>query len=120
MRENMLVPNCASIGSCKKALAGLVLHFSEGGTGALPCEAAWLGCAKTDAVCVPTVKVYVSKSSLTTMKRVYEPLGKKVVVEPLQFSESELDAQAILSMMAVGSSEHAPLYMQSLLVRTWI
>ena len=95
-----------------------MLHFSEGGTGALPCEAAWLGCAKTDAVCAPTVKVYVSKSSLTTMKRVYEPLGKKVVVEPLQFSESELDAQAILSMMAVGSSEHAPLYMQSLLVRT--
>jgi len=36
-------------------------------------------------------------------------------VEPLLFTEDELDAQAFLSMMAVESSESAPLYMQVLL-----
>ena len=117
MLENMLVPNCTSIGSCKKALAGLVLHFSEGGPGARPCEAAWVGSPKTDNIRVPSVRVYVSESSLSTLRKVYEPLGDHIVVEPLRFSDSELDAQAILSMMAVGSSESAPLYMQTVLVR---
>ncbi|PIL36894.1 hypothetical protein GSI_00584 [Ganoderma sinense ZZ0214-1] len=41
MLENMLYEALPSIGSCKKALSGLVLHFSEGGSGAQPCEAAW-------------------------------------------------------------------------------
>ncbi|KAG5648683.1 hypothetical protein DXG03_000029 [Asterophora parasitica] len=49
------------------------------------------------------------------MRAVYEPLGDHVVVEPLTFSESELDAQAFLSMMAVGSSDSAPLYVQIIL-----
>ncbi|KAI0751494.1 hypothetical protein C8Q80DRAFT_1157639 [Daedaleopsis nitida] len=115
MMENMFIPNVPGIGSCKQALSGLVLHFSEGGSGARPCEAAWIGCPKTDDIGAPSVRVYVSKSSLNTMKKVYAPLGDKVSVRSLRFSESELDAQAILSMMAVGSSEFAPLYMQSLL-----
>jgi hypothetical protein len=51
------------------------------------------------------------------MKRVYAPLGDNVTVEPLMFTESELDAQAFLSMMAVESVESAPLYMQVILVR---
>ncbi|KAI9066396.1 hypothetical protein FKP32DRAFT_1645965 [Trametes sanguinea] len=113
--ESMLVPGYAAIGVCKKPLAGLVLHFSEGGQGALPCEAAWLACPKLDGVSSPTVRVYVSKSSLNTLKKVYAKLGNHVQVRPLAFSHSELDAQAILSMMAVGSSESAPLYMQSIL-----
>jgi len=50
------------------------------------------------------------------MRKVYEPLGEKVVVEPLYFKRKELDAHAILSMMAIGSSESAPLYMQIILV----
>ncbi|KAG6868454.1 hypothetical protein C0993_002592 [Termitomyces sp. T159_Od127] len=49
------------------------------------------------------------------MKTVYAPLGDHIIVEPLVFSESELDAQAFLSMMAVGGSESAPLYMQIVL-----
>ncbi|KAJ2930192.1 hypothetical protein H1R20_g6880, partial [Candolleomyces eurysporus] len=49
------------------------------------------------------------------MKKVYEPLGKKVVVEPLYFKRKELDAHAVLSMMAISSSESAPLYMQIIL-----
>lgn len=50
------------------------------------------------------------------MRTVYAPLGDKVVVEPLLLQNSELDASAILSMMAVGSVDSAPLYMQILLV----
>lgn len=50
------------------------------------------------------------------MKRVYAPLGSRVTVEPLLFSEAELDAEAFLSMMAVDSSETAPLYIQIMLV----
>lgn len=52
------------------------------------------------------------------MKAVYKPLGKNILVEPLYFTEDELDAQAFLSMMAVGSSESAPLYVQIMLVRS--
>lgn len=51
------------------------------------------------------------------MRAVYAPLGHRVIVEPLFFSEAELDAEAFLSMMAVGSSESAPLYVQLILVR---
>ncbi|KAH9951835.1 hypothetical protein B0H21DRAFT_193979 [Amylocystis lapponica] len=47
------------------------------------------------------------------MRAVYAPLGPKVTVEPLRFNESELDAQAFLSMMAIGDS--VPLYMQIIL-----
>lgn len=50
------------------------------------------------------------------MRTVYAPLGDRVQVEPLLFKKSELDAQAFLSMMAVGSSENAPLYVQIVLV----
>lgn len=113
-----MIPGYSPIGLCENPLSGLVLHFSEGGQGTLPCEAAWLGCAKADDdFDPPSVRVYVSKSALSTMKKVYAPLGEHVIVRPLTFSHSELDAQAILSMMAVGSSDSAPLYMQSVLVR---
>ncbi len=112
----MLYEARSSIGSCKKALSGLVLHFSEGGSGAQPCEAAWVGCPREEGLESPRVHVYVSNSCLATMKKVYAPL-QAVEVSPLHFPETELDAQAILSMMALGSSESAPLYMHSILVR---
>jgi hypothetical protein len=51
------------------------------------------------------------------MRAVYAPLGDRVMVEPLFFSEAELDAEAFLSMMAVGSSDSAPLYVQLILVK---
>ena len=50
------------------------------------------------------------------MQTIYGKVGPDIVVEPLLFSKSELDAQAFLSLMAVGSSEGAPLYMQTILV----
>lgn len=114
--ENLIIPDLPSIGSCQKPVSGLVLHYSEGGSGARPCEAAWIACAKTDGIRTPPVRVYVSESSFATMKKVYAPLGANVKVRPLKFTESELDAQAILSMMAIGSSDSAPLYMHTLLV----
>ena len=36
--------------------------------------------------------------------------------KPLLFNENELDAEAVMSMMAVGGSESAPLYMHRVLV----
>lgn len=53
------------------------------------------------------------------MRKVYEPLGKKVTVLPLYFKKEELDAQAVLSMMAITSSDSAPLYMQIILVSSY-
>lgn len=117
MLENMFVTKCAAIGSLKKPLAGLVLHFGGSGSSSLPCEAAWLSTTNMPGVAPPVVRVFVSRSSLKTMRALYAPLGRRVVVEPLYFSEAELDAQAFLSMMAVGSSESAPLYVQTVLVR---
>ncbi|KAG1897623.1 uncharacterized protein F5891DRAFT_1129898 [Suillus fuscotomentosus] len=113
--ENMLIPKLQEIGSLQQSLAGLVLHFGEGGVGSLPSEAAWVGVPSTEGVRTPKVRVFVSKSSLNTMKSVYAPLGKNVEVVPLLFNETELDAQAFLSMMAVGSSDSAPLYIQIVL-----
>ncbi|KAI6033696.1 hypothetical protein BKA83DRAFT_4179910 [Pisolithus microcarpus] len=113
--ENMFILGQGSIGSLDYALSGLVLHFGEGGPGSRPCEAAWVGASSQPDVQPPRVKVYVSRSSLHTMKSIYAPLGDRVRVVPLLFNESELDAQAILSMMAVGSSESAPLYIQIVL-----
>ncbi|KAH9934142.1 uncharacterized protein B0H18DRAFT_1207689 [Fomitopsis serialis] len=115
MLENMLVPSYSAIGQLKKPLAGLVLHFGEGGAYSQPCEAAWVGITDNTAIEPPPVVVYVSKSSLNTMKKVYARLGPSVVVRALKFSEEELDAQAFLSMMAIGASDHVPLYMQTVL-----
>lgn len=112
----MLIPGCPEIGPLEKPLAGLVLHFGPGGRASLPCEAAWLGKAKFRGLHVPPVHVYVSKSALGTMKQVYEPLGESVIVEPLLFTEDELDAEAFRSMMAVGPSTSIPLYMSVVLV----
>ena len=112
----MMIPGCKPLGSLEKPLAGLVLHFGTGGDNCLPCEAAWLAKPKYHGVKAPPVRVYVSRSVLNRMRRIYAPLGDNVTVEPLLFTEDELDAQAFLSMMAVESPESAPLYMQVLLV----
>lgn len=116
MLENMFIPKFAAIGCLEKPLSGLVLHFGEGGANTRPCEAAWIGVSAYQGVSAPPIRVYVSRSSLQTMRGVYAELGSHVVVEPLMFSEAELDAEAFLSMMSVGSSETAPLYVQMILV----
>ncbi|KAG6837975.1 hypothetical protein H0H93_008369 [Arthromyces matolae] len=114
MLENMMVGNSPSTGSLQKPLSGLVLHFGEGGPSALPCEAAWLAVPGHPDINPPQVRVFVSKSSLNTMRAIYAPLGTHITVEPLTFSKSELDAEAFLSMMAIGS-DSPPLYMQVIL-----
>ncbi|KAG2053715.1 hypothetical protein BDR06DRAFT_982601 [Suillus hirtellus] len=98
--KNMLISKLQEIGSLEQSLVGLVLHFGEGG-----------------GVRMPKVQVFVSKSLLNTIKSVYAPLGKNVEVVPLSFNETELDAQAFLSMMAVRSSDSTPLYIQIILKR---
>lgn len=113
----MLISKFPPIGSLTKPLCGLVLHFGEGGSSSLPNETAWLSASLSSLVTGPPVRVYVSHSSLQTMRDVYARLGGNVIVEPLFLHNSELDAAAILSMMAVGSTESAPLYMQIILVR---
>lgn len=114
----MFIPKFPAIGSLEKPLCGLVLHFGEGGPSARPCEAAWVGVPTYQGVDAPPVRVYVSKSSLQTMRNIYAEIGHHITVEPLMFSEAELDAEAFLSMMAVGSSESAPLYIQLILVNS--
>lgn len=118
MLENLLIPNFKPIGSLEEPMSALVLHFGEGGSSSLPSEVAWLAStSKNFHIELPKVKVYVSPSSIQTMHSVYrKALGDAVEVESLYFTESELDAQAILSMMSVNSSDSAPLYMQLVLV----
>lgn len=111
-----MIPDCKPLGPLEKPLSGLVLHFGTGGENCLPCEAAWLGIPKYHGVKTPPVTVYVSRSVLNRMRRIYAPLGDNITVEPLLFTEDELDAQAFLSMMSVESSDSAPLYMQVFLV----
>jgi hypothetical protein len=114
--ENTLISGDQRIGNTDKPLAGLVLHFSEAGATSHPCEAAWVGLSKSSKIQGPDVIVYVSPASLQKMKHTYAIVGDKVDVRPLLFSESELDAQAFFSLMAVGSSESPPLYMKIVLV----
>ncbi|PCH41312.1 hypothetical protein WOLCODRAFT_151354 [Wolfiporia cocos MD-104 SS10] len=116
MLENMLIPNHSPIGSNNHTLSGLVLHFGEGGPYSQPCEAAWLGIRKDQKIKLPRIQIYVSNSSLNTMKAVYnKQVATHISVAPLLFSEAELDAQAFLSMMAIGATDHVPLYMQTVL-----
>ncbi len=117
--ENALISGFPAIGSLTKPLSVLVLHYGEGGLNSLPNEAAWLSSSISSHIKGPPVRVYVSRSSLQTMRTVYGPLGERVSVEPLLFSSSELDVAAILSMMAVGSTDSAPLYMQIIMASLW-
>lgn len=104
-----------AIGSHRKALAGLVLHFGEAGSVTQPCEAAYLGLRKMRGFCAPKVKVYVTPTSLSKMKTVYKFLGHGVEVLPLLLTQSELDAKSFLSLMAVGLTS-TPLYMKIIMV----
>jgi hypothetical protein len=111
----MLIPY-GSIGQLAKPLSALVLHLGEGGPAATACEAAWLGVSSLQ-VAVPRVKVFVSPSCVETMKRVYSAVSKAIVVEPLYFEESELDAQSFKAMMGINLTEaNPPLYIQIILV----
>jgi len=113
--ENMFVTGCAALGQLVKPLSGMILHVGETGACAAPCEAAYVGVSTVNNAKPPPVVVYVAPSSLKRMRQVYSRLGNNIEVKPLFFSPSELDAAAFLSLMALNSSDHAPLYMQTVL-----
>jgi hypothetical protein len=115
--ENMFVTGCPALGNLVKPLSGLVLHVGETGACASPCEASYVGVSTVGNAKPPPVVVYVAPSSLKRMQQVYGRLGSNIEVKPLFFSPSELDAAAFLSLMAISSSDNAPLYMQTVLVR---
>ena len=117
MLESMFIADDKRIGTLSKSLSGLVLHLSDGGSTSSPNETAWVGLPKFLDSNAPRVVVYVSPSSLRTMTSAYAQLGSNIEVKPLYFTEDELDAQAFLSMMAVGGSDGAPLYIQIILVQ---
>jgi hypothetical protein len=117
MLENMFVTGCTALGQLVKPLSGMVLHVGETGASASPCEAAYVSVSVIRNAKPPPVRVYVAPSSLKRMHNLYGRLGGNVEVKPLCFSEAELDAPAFLSLMSVNSSDHTPLYMQTVLVR---
>ena len=112
----MLIPQHAPLGSLKKPLCGLVLHYGNGGPNGLPSEASYIGVPQSEEIETPKVNVYVPRSSLRTRTRAYKPLGGSITVSALLFDETELDAEAFLTMMAIDSLESAPLYMQIVMV----
>ena len=116
MIENMFIPDDKRFGSLSKPLSGLVQLVSDGGGESVPIEAVWVGVSINEETQAPKVAVYVSPSSLNTVKAVYEKLGGNIRARPLRFKGEELDAQSFLSMMAVRSSESALLYIQISLV----
>ena len=83
-----MIPGFDAIGNQKRALSGLVLHFGEAGTVTQPCEAAYLGLSRMAGFKVPTIRVYVSPTSLTKMETVYKRLGLNVEVSSLLLSPS--------------------------------
>ncbi|KAF8695677.1 hypothetical protein AX14_001766 [Amanita brunnescens Koide BX004] len=97
----MLIPQYAPLGSLKKPLCGLVLHYGNGGPNGLPSEASYIGVSQSEGIKTPKVNLYVPKSSLRTRTRAYKPLGGNITVSALLSVETELDAEAPV-----------PLYMQ--------
>ncbi|KAG9038322.1 hypothetical protein FRB95_001734 [Tulasnella sp. JGI-2019a] len=113
--ESMMIPGDTRLGALQKPFAGLVLHYGENG-GSRPCEAAYQCSTSDKKIRPPIVKVYVSPSRIRTMTKVYgDVFGKKVEIIPLKITDSELDAQAFLSMMCVSSGKEPPLYVQIIL-----
>ncbi|KAG8885148.1 hypothetical protein FRB97_001966 [Tulasnella sp. 331] len=113
--EAMMISGDKRLGTLNKQLSGLVLHYGENG-GSQVCEAAYQCLATDTRVQLPAVKVYVSPSQITTMKKLYAGVfGNRVEVIPLKFAHCELDAQAFLSMMCVNSGAEPPLYVQIIL-----
>ncbi|TFK99077.1 P-loop containing nucleoside triphosphate hydrolase protein [Pterulicium gracile] len=113
--ESVVRPNIRAIGRLDAPLLCVVLHRGEGGPASRPSEAAFISVSDDPDIPSIPVRVLVSQSFLTTMRKAYATVGSNVTVEPLLFAESDLDAEAFLSLMAVGSSDGAPLYMQVVL-----
>ncbi|KAL1954881.1 hypothetical protein VTO42DRAFT_470 [Malbranchea cinnamomea] len=112
LENSLLVPS--STGRITAPLTALVLHYDKftGIESSQVCEAAYL-CSSG----IP-VRVLVSPSNLTHMKKLYENLPglpegcKRPEVIPLKFVEKHLNIGMMKSLMAVGSEGSTPLYME--------
>lgn len=111
--ENSLYRSSAS--NVTKPLAGIVFHwdrFTSYGSKQI-CEAAYLCSAG-----IP-INVLVSPSNLKSMEDAYSNIpvrgknGKKPVVVPMYFDESQLDVTKMMTIMGLrGKEDELPLYMQ--------
>jgi hypothetical protein len=100
------------LGALPAPLSALVLHFGESGSTKKPCEAAFVGIPTDKDVKPPSVYVLCSPNNLAQTQRLYKDQAKCEKVFPLYFLEEDIDAQSLLSLMAVDENGHMPLYMQ--------
>ena len=111
--ENSIL-NPPPAGELPHPLTAMAFHWDEftGPTTTQFCELAYF-CSKGTQV-----QVLVSPANYTTMKRLYEKLpGLKdgsahPKVHPLQFHESQLDSECMMTLMSVDEEKSTPLYLQ--------
>ena len=112
MLENALYSS--RLGKLPRPLAGIVFHYDRfsGFASSQVCEAAYL-CS----IGIP-VRVMVSLSNISRMKKVYENLPgidkeAQPRVVPLLLQETQLNVQRMMNLMAIGEREGPmPLYME--------
>lgn len=100
------------LGELAAPLWALVLHFGESGSTKKPCEAAFVGDSKFQGIDPPSVYVLCSPSNYAATKKLYQDQTQCKNIYPLYFTEEDIDAQSLLSLMAIDESGHMPLYMQ--------
>lgn len=113
MLENSLLATSLA-GVNPQPLAGLVFHYDKftGPETTQLCEAAYL-CSSG----IP-VRVLVSRSNFDAMNKLYSNMpglpanGPRPQVIPLYFREEQLNISRMLTLMAVKSNDHVPLYME--------
>ncbi len=112
--ENSLLSSKAGI--LPKPLTGIVFHYDKFTSHASTqvCEAAYLGSRG-----IP-VRVLVSKSNLSNMRKLYWNLpnypsnSPKPQILPLRLREKQLNVSNMLTLMGANNTSHVPLYMATL------
>lgn len=107
----MLIRN-SWLGELPTRLSALVLHFGESGSTKKPCEAAFVGDSKVEGIDPPSVYVLCSPSNYAATCKLYQDQTRCKKIYPLYFTEEDIDAQSLLSLMAIDENGHMPLYMQ--------
>ncbi|KAH9927147.1 uncharacterized protein BXZ73DRAFT_90829 [Epithele typhae] len=119
MLEGMLIPDCPSVGTCKRALAASSSTSARAGPArsrARPRGSRARRRPPRPGARATGARARVRVGAAGDGGGVRAAAGAVASVEPLRIAEAELDAQGILSMMAVGdSAQGAPLYMQTVL-----
>ncbi|KAL1898083.1 hypothetical protein Cpir12675_002031 [Ceratocystis pirilliformis] len=107
--ENCLVQSAANV--LTKPLAGLVFHYDRfvSDAGGLPCEAAYLSSNEN-----VKVRVLCPPSNIVAIKKIYASLPK-VSVQELRFSQSNLNTNRMLNLMAASSGGRMPLYLHTIM-----